>query len=1065
MSPQFLLDKLHQQLNLITQYRVRDRWQLPQLNFAETDSTISATRDWSQLNWQVLPYHQYWGKWSQSFTLRTQYQIPETWDLEGSCVLYFPLGDGGDGFEAHPEALIYVDGTAFTTTDVRHQEITLPTHLKDYQLHNLHLHGWTGLGNSLFGDDKPLLYLQPCELRLIDDQVHDFVVLAHNTLSAASNLADNHPIRHRLLTILRDSFRQIDTRHPISERFYQSIYTALPQLRTAIDRLNAPSDITIHAVGHAHIDTAWLWTLDITRGKAVRTFHTVLHLMERYPNYHFVQSQPQLYEYAREAFPDMFDSIKARVETGQWEPIGGMWVESDCNVPSGESLARQFLYGQRYFKDHFGAYTEVVWLPDTFGFSHTFPQIAKESGIKYFFTTKLRWNETNELPHDTFIWRGLDGSELLAHFTPTPMQHWLRMPTYNANLNAQAAIETYDRMHDKETMTRALMAYGWGDGGGGPTPEMLDNMTVLDNFPAIPHVRPSKAVDFFKAIEAEHDDKLPVWDGELYLETHQGTLTSQAWIKKANRQAEIALHDLEFLAVWADLVSDNYSYPQQMLEDLWKRVLLNQFHDILPGSSIKEVYDDAKRHHQATMQTLVNAHQEAFAILVQDVGGDVVLVNTTSYERQDTTFWQGGELGDDEALFFPDGTSARTQAVDNGLLIHLWDAPLSPYSLTSLTIQNASHKDEKDNRRELWIDFSDNYHLDNRWFRIVLDEQGYLNSLYDHITEVQFLEQHANQFQIFEDRPLRFDAWNIDPDFEDKMWLADPPHEIEIVENGQIRATLKIVRKVMNSTITQYISVWRESLRIDFCTHIDWQERNMLLKIAFPLSFIPNKIVTGTQWGETNVPTHRNTSWEQARYERPFQHYIKAMQGEQGVALLSDYKYGFDVKENVLRLTLLKGATYPDPTADLGEHEFMYSLTTFGTTHASKLNINDDVRYHATTLQYPILVSPSDAKTIKSAQSLFYLGEQSDNLVIETVKRGEDSDYIVVRVRETEGTLERHGTFEALHCLYPMTKAWLSNILEEPLEELSINSEKNSLYFSIKSYQVLTLLIEVEKPT
>ncbi|MEL6306935.1 MAG: glycoside hydrolase family 38 C-terminal domain-containing protein, partial [Chloroflexota bacterium] len=671
-------------------------------------------------------------------------------------------------------------------------------------------------------------------------------------------------------------------------------------------------------------------------------------------------------------------------------------------------------------------------------------------------------------PHDTFMWRGLDGSELLAHFTPTPMQHWLQMPTYNANLNAQAAIETYERMHDKERITRALMAYGWGDGGGGPTPAMLDNMTILDNFPAVPQIKPSKALDFFKAIEAEHGDNLPVWDGDLYLETHQGTLTSQAWIKKANRQAEIALHDLEFLAVWADLVSDDYRYPQQTLENLWKRVLLNQFHDILPGSSIKEVYDDAKQHYQATMQTLTEAHQEALAILVQHIGGDVVLVNTTSYERQDTAFWQGGKLEEGQALFFPDGTPARTEAIEDGLLIHLWDAPLPPHSLTPLTMQNAPSEDEKDNRRELRIDFNDTYpyrpkgySLDNKWSWVVFDEQGDLNSLYDHITEIPFLQKHANQFQIFEDRPLRFDAWNIDPDFEDKMWLADPAHKIEIVENNEIRITLKIVRKVMRSTMTQHISMWRESLRIDFHTHIDWQERNMLLKVAFPLSFIPSEITTGTQWGEMNVPTHRNTSWEQARYERPFQHYIKAMQGKHGIALLSDYKYGFDVKDNVVRLTLLKGATYPDPTADLGEHEFTYSLTTVGTTQASKFNINDDVRYHATTLQYPVITAKSSSNPITATQRLFSLSIYSKNLVIETIKRAEDTDYLVVRLRETEG---HYSTLYALRCLYTVKNAWMSNILEEPLKALTVNSERNELYFFIKSYQVLTLLIEVEKP-
>jgi alpha-mannosidase len=1058
MTPQFLLEKLAQQLALIDTHRVRKRHLLPELEFAETDSFHKQV--WHQLDWQPLAYNQYWGEWSQSFAIRTRYQIPLEWDTEATIALSLPLGNAGDAFEAHPEALIYIDEQAFTAVDARHNEITLPPQHKNHAEHTLHLHGWTGLGDSLFGDYQPKMYVRPCEIWHIDDVVQQFVVLARNAMATAAHLPESDTTRHRLLRLLRQSFAKIDTRHPIGERFYQSLSALLPQFRADIQSLGTASNITIHAVGHAHIDTAWLWTLDITRGKAVRTFHTALHLMERYPDYHFVQSQPQLYAYATEQFPALFRRIQEKAQAGQWEPLGGMWVEADCNVPNGESLARQFLHGQRYFKRHFGAISEILWLPDTFGFPHSLPQIAKQAGIKYFFTTKLRWSETNEIPHDTFIWRGLDGSDLIAHFTPTPMQFWLRMPTYNADLNAQSAIETWERMHDKQTMTRAIMAYGWGDGGGGPTPEMLDNLGVLADFPAVPQLKPTSARAFFQHIEREQGATLPVWDGALYLETHQGTFTSQAWIKKANRDAEKLLHDVECMATWAMLVDETYEYPQDTINAIWERVLLNQFHDILPGSSIKAVYDDARDQYKAIMRELNTLRDNALDALKAHFGGDVLLVNTTSFERQDVALWQGGTLAEGQGLFMPEGTEVVAQQVDEGVLMSLFYTPLAPLSITPLTLKaidpDAQRHEDKDMRRPIHIDA---YAMDNKSMAISLDTNGDLISLLNHIADREVIQGIANQFQIFEDRPLRFNAWNIDPDYEDKMWLAEPADSIEIVEQNDMRVTLKIVRRIMNSTITQHISMFRESYRIDFHTHVDWQERNMLLKVAFPLAFKAQNIITGTQWGEIRIPHHRNTSWEVASYERPFQQYIRVSEGRQGLALLADSKYGFDFKDNTLRLTLLKGATYPDPTADLGKHEFTYSLVPFGNTDATTIDIEDDTLYHSATFQYPVISSPTSSDTMREGYSFVHVPADTPNIVIETIKKAEDSHDVVVRLRETQGKL----TLSVLETTFTVKQAWLSNILEAHLNKCT--PSENSVTLQIKPYQVLTLIIEFARVT
>ncbi len=1038
MTIQFICEKITHQLNFIESLRYRHRVLLPDLEFAETTSNLA--QDWEQLSWQSLPYEQYWGQWNQNYAIRTHYQIPETWDLNSRIVLHLPLGNAKDAFEAHPEALIYIDGQTFTAVDARHSELVLPMDYKDHTPHHLHLHGWTGLGDSLFGDPRPHLYLNECSLAVVDEPTHQFCVLARIALDTAIQLPEEPLLGQSLLAILRQTLAAIDSRHPINDTFYDTVRLAYTSLQQALATLKHPDTMTVHAVGHAHIDTAWLWTLDITRGKAVRTFHTAIDLMNRYPNYHFVQSQPQLYDYAQQHFPDLFENIKQKVVAGQWEPIGGMWIEADCNVPSGESLARQFLYGQRYFLQHFGLTSRILWLPDTFGFSYTLPQIAKQAGIDYFFTTKLRWNEANELPHDTFIWRGLDGSELIAHFTPTPMQHWLRMPTYNADLNAQAAIETWERLHDKPTMRHALMAYGWGDGGGGPTPKMLDNLQILQDFVGVPNVKPTQAIDFFDTIETQYGDKLPIWDGGLYLETHQGTYTSQAWIKRANHQAEVLLHDIEYLAVWALLTDTTYDYPKNALDTGWIHVLLHQFHDILPGSSIKEVYDEARITYDTFTDTMSNVRHDALAIIAIQSSADVLLINTVGIVRDDLALWQDVHLADDEILVFNE-QPVITQTTPYGTLIDLQSIKMPPHSILPLIRQSDKTSVPQDNLSITAID--NQFILDNGIIRAVFDASGALTQLYHCQTDDLCIVANGNQFQIFEDRPLRFDAWNIDPDFEDKQWFADAAHEIEIIETGRLRVTLKIVRRVMHSTITQHIRMTRNSARLDFETHIDWQERNMLLKVAFPMNFHPQDMYAGVQWGEKRIATHRNTSWETASYEQVFQGYIRLRSGKHSLALLSDCKYGFDYKADCLRLTLLKGATYPDPTADLGVHQFTYSLVASG---------YDDALQQTLALHHPVIVTAGTGTKSAMSQTLFAT-EGSPNVLIETIKRAEESNQIVLRLRETSGSQSE----TLLSALMPIQNAWISNILEE--QKSSLDVLDNQVTLSLSAYQVLTVIV------
>lgn len=1031
----FNLEKLAARLQLIAGHCLRNRYELTTFDLKLGDS-----------DWCTLEYDRYWGEWQKDFLLRGYYQIPESWSLDAVIALELPIGDSGDGFNVHPEALIYVDDIPFTTVDAHHNRLRLPPVLKDYQRHELRLDGWTGLGGSLNGDYRQLIYIRPCALVIIDESVEEFVVLARNVLNVAMHTPADDLLHVQLVDALTTTFNQIDTRYPLGDAFYASIPHALILLKEKLRELGNAIGITIHAAGHAHIDTAWLWTLAQTRRKAARTFHTVLHLMEQFPNYHFTQSQPQLYEFIREDHPDLFQRIREAIKTGRWEPIGGMWVEADCNITGAESLVRQFLLGRAYYDEHFGTQSPVVWLPDTFGFPATFPQIMHEAGIRYFFTTKLRWNEQNDFPYDSFWWEGSDGTRVLAHITPTPMQGWLRIATYNAEANGQAVLETWQRMKLKDRQKRALMAYGWGDGGGGPDAAMLENLAVLQNFPGIPQVKQGKAVDFFKELEHESDDKLPTWKGELYLETHQGTLTSQAWIKRANRKTEVLLHDAEYVAVRAMLLDQNYQYPQQELDTAWRTLLLNQFHDILPGSSIADVYAEAKQQFAELTTSVQTLRDQALDVIARHTDGEWIIVNTTDVARPVLVIIP--EHFPDDTLFMCGDDACLTQAVMEGTLVYTGKY-MSPFSV--LTLRRVDHihpaKLHDLTQQDLLTVRADL--LDNGWLRAQFNEAGHLISLLDVDHDWELLEpgKVGNQFQLFEDRPLRFDAWNIDPDYEARMWTIDAAESIEVVETGPIRATIKFVWRIMNSTITQHLSLYKHANTLEARTHIDWQERNMLLKVAFPANIREEYATYHIQWGSVRRPTHRSTPWDAAKYEVAAHHWADLGNKYRGVTLINDCKYAYDVHDNVIRLTLLKGATYPDPHADLGEHEFTYWIFRrqfeIGTAFQAGYENN-----------YPLLVYPAKGETPGEFDSLI---DTHSSFHVETIKRAENGMGIVIRLYTIPAPL---GSDTAhIRFNFPVRRVWRINLMEEKQEELTILNE-SQVSVPVRTHQIISLLIE-----
>jgi alpha-mannosidase len=890
------------------------------------------------------------------------------------------------------------------------------------------------------------LWLGECALVQIDQPTRDFVALARVALGTADQLEENEPARGHLYNALDEAFKVLDTREPFEEGFYESVPEAYQVLRKGIESAGNPMDVPVTAVGHAHIDVAWLWTLDQTRRKAGRSFYNVLRLMEQFPEYRFVQSQPQLYDYVRQDYPQLFSDIQKRVQSGDWEAIGGMWVEADCNLTGSEPLARQFVLGRQFFKKYFGddAESPVLWLPDVFGYAWNLPQLIKEAGLEYFFTIKIGWSQYNRLPYDSFWWQGLDGSKVLTHFSPTKEPGSSFASTYNATATPGQVISTWTNFQQKDwgrpgQVPPLLMSYGYGDGGGGPTREMQENLREMARFPAVPRVTRGKVIDFFRELEDKAGDLLPTWNGELYLEYHRGTYTTQSRSKRANRKSEFLLHDVEFLSAMAATLDADFIYPYTSLQQMWELVCLNQFHDILPGSSITDVYRESLQQYAEVEKMGRSIRQAALEKIGEYFGKNDLVINPTSFTRHELLFLQD-EYGD------VDLEGVRAQKVPGGFMVDVGEMP--PYSIVPLKVQIKPGIETGPVQATAHL-------LENDFLRVEIDDKGDITRIHDKKNGREVLPkgETANHFQAFEDRPKTPDAWEIDIYYDDRVWFAEPATAVRLIEAGPLRATVEITRQILNSEIRQRISLAYNSARLDFDTSVSWWERHIMLKVAFPVDVLATMATYEIQWGNVERPTHRNTSWDWARFETCAQKWVDLSEGDFGVSLLNDCKYGHDIRDNVIRLTLLRGPTDPDPVADLGEHSFTYSLLPHAgpwdeRTIAEAYAINDPLILYTADRQRVSANGPAENRMVS------FMQVDASNVVIETIKRAEDGEGIIVRLYESQ---RKRGTF-TLACAFAIAEAWRTNLLEENQEQLVIDG--NQLSVPIKPYQIITLRLQ-----
>jgi alpha-mannosidase len=881
---------------------------------------------------------------------------------------------------------------------------------------------WLDAGcNDLFGNYRDGGVIKEAHVAVLHEELrrlhYDFSVL-HELMQL---IPENRARHQRILGALHEATLQLSAYTDEEAR------RARAALAPELAKVGGTPSLRISAIGHAHIDLAWLWPLRETVRKGARTFATALAMLDRYPEYVFGASQPQLYQWMKERHPALYDRVKWAVAAGRWEPQGAMWVEADTNLTGGESLVRQILHGKRFFRREFGREARILWLPDVFGYSGALPQILKRAGVDYFVTIKLSWNEVDHFPHHTFVWQGIDGSRVLAHMPP--------QGDYNSTAAPRALLSTEETFADKRVSEQCLLLFGVGDGGGGPGEDHLEALRRERDLDGLPPVTQERAEQFFARIAGEAD-RYQTWIGELYLEKHQGTYTSQARNKRANRLLELALRELEITAALAG-IAGGAAYPAQALDEIWKEALLYQFHDILPGSSITRVYDESlERYRQLLERTAaLTAAARADLCATVDTAGmarPCVITNSLSWPR---TEWIEVEGRWARVTVPPLGYAALDLAAA---------PPPEPVGLVATPDR-----------------------LENELLRVSFGPDGAITGLYDkqHGREALAPGGAGNALALYDDAG---DAWDFDHDYRRRPPARPALRLTEAWVDGP-RAVVRQVSEVGASTIDQRIILMAGSRRLDFETRVDWRERGHMLRTSFPLAVAAPQATCEIQFGNLQRPTHANTSWDMARHEVCAHRWVDLAQADYGVALLNDCKYGHHLAPDALDLNLLRSPAYPDPVADRAEHTFTYALY----PHAGDYRAGGVVRagYELNVPLHAEVVAPS--ATLPSPahgrgaggeghpraggegrpSSASFLEVDASDVVVEAVKRAEDDDDLIVRLYEAHGAAAR----TRLHLAFPVAAVAAVNLLEEGPRPLLVVDGAVELTFS--PFEIVTLKV------
>ncbi len=988
------------------------------------------------LEWRRVEPGEAWGEdWTTAW-FRGSVTVPS--ELDGQTVLLRAITGG-------PEAMLFVDGTIRGVFDPNHPVRVLDLKAQGGKTYAIALEAYAGHNfpgvhpAHTEGSADGVVYVRKEDRRyeavqLVTERpdVSRFVFGLRALRQLAEVLDPNSLRRGRIVHAFEAIFRIVWARPEETDEatWRAALMEVMDVIQPLLEEKNGPTTPTMGIMGHSHIDTAWLWTIAETWRKIGRTYSSVLALMDQYPEFRFTQSAAYHYEKCRELYPEVFERVVERVKEGRWEVNGAMYIEPDCNIPSGESFARQCLVGQRSYREMFGKTTDALWQPDVFGYSAALPQILQKSGVRYFLTTKLSWNDTNRFPVDTFWWQGIDGSRVLAHFNE--MQ---------GELDPAKLTRLWNDVIHKDVQDRRLVGFGWGDGGGGPMAEMIEMARLCEDLEGCPKTEYSSISEFMQGMERDLD-ALPLWVGELYLELHRGTLTSIADIKRLNRRCEFELRDAEL--VWTLAALKGHAYPRADFLEAWKVLLVNQFHDILPGSSIAAVNDQAKQELNDLEDRVSEIEGEAHALLAGDVDDAGVLsaLNSLSWERT-------GEMAfvKAEGFALPAGDVVQAfEDVDGVAHVAVTGLTLAPMGTTPLpTGDGAPTNDGLGGGDSPFVVTNDA--IETPFARVRLDDGGRIVSFFDKAAERELVRAGGalNSLEIGEDVPAVWDNWDIDRDQRHKLRPLGTPTVRRVVADGPLQLRLELEYAFgVGSTLKQHVVFHSTTPRVDFDTVVDWHEKYQFLKSGFDLDVLADSARHEIQFGHVTRGTHDNTTWDRAQFDVCAHKWTDVSEGAYGVAFLNDSKYACTVKEGRYVLSLVKSGRHPDPRGDEGRHRFAYAML----PHAGGFSVESVVRP-----AYEFNVAPTLIQG-REAVSLSLLSVDAPNVIVEAVKWAEDHEAFVVRLYEAGRT----GAWATVRFGVPVASIEETNLLEEEGSPVTQNGGEARLYF--RPFEIKTLLVE-----
>ncbi len=930
------------------------------------------------------------------------------------------------------EALFFVDGEPNGVFDPNHPVVRITGKAVAGKTYQLALEAYAG---HTFPGTQPNEVARPVgrdsrtfggmEVGFIREDIAGFCFDLRTLIQLVEVLDGNTLRRNKVMKGLEQVFAIVDALpgEGSEDHWRPRLAQAREVMKPLLESVNGPTTPWMPIIGHSHIDTAWLWTLAETWRKCARTFSSMLNLMDQYPELLFIQTAPCHAEKMLELYPSLFERMKAMAAEGRWEPNGAMWLEPDCNIPSGEAFARQLLVGQQFTREHFGYTSNTLWLPDVFGYSAALPQLLKGAKVDYFCTTKIAWNDTTRFPYDTFWWKGIDGTEVVAHYNAI---HCWPAP---ADLTNQ-----WNWVQHKDAQDRRISSFGYGDGGGGPMADMVEMARRCQDLEGCPKAVWSRVDDAMRAIEADLGANLPTWQGELYLEAHRGTLTSVAGIKRGNRKTEFALRETEFLSTLAMLAGA--SYPQAELLALWKTLLTNQFHDILPGSSIQEVNDEAIATFARCIADAQALSAEALAALGAGEGEALLVANSLSWERQ----------GEVELDLVPDGMApagCQSQWVQGACgCPKLVAAGLAIPALGTQVVELVPASEGGASAFRVTEE-----ELETPFAVLKFDEQGRIVSLVDKASGRQVVKSGGalNTFWIGEDLPQSWDNWDVDNDQLLKMEQDFRLISRRVVADGPLQLRLRSEYELgAGSRITQDMVFHSTTPRVDFDTVVDWHEIHKLFKTGFELAVMIESAKHEIQYGHVDRPTHRNLPQDIARFEVCAHKWTDLSEADFGVALLNESKYGISVIGTDARLSLIKSGTHPDPRGDEGRHQFTYSLL----PHAA-FGVENVVR-EAYELNLPLTAvrAAPDAKALPGLLTV-----DDPNVIVEAVKQAESGEGFIVRLYEAG----RGGRKARITFGLPVKAVSQTNLLEEEPEAIEVSN--NAVEVAFAPFEVKTLHI------